>query len=267
MLRRSLILTATTLLLVVLFGTAFRFGWLGQLTTKTHASAKAIAAVSSSAAAKLDQTALIEKQWIVFTPKATVSTPTIGLIFYPCALCDARGFAPLTRQIAEAGFLTALIPMPSNFAIFDYERALEVQAHYPSIQQWVVGGHSMGGGASAMFLAKHPTGADGLLMWDSYTNADYDISTLGLPVLSLYGNRHHDPKRKQTFTAAKPYLPATTRYQVIDGSDHFQFGDFAPEDVAHRSFGTLPLEEQHRQLLAYSIDFLNSFSVPAKAIQ
>lgn len=236
--------------LLLLAGTAFRFGLLGQLTTKSRASADAIAAMSATDAVNLNT-----EQWIVFTPKTDF--PKTGLIFYPCALCDARAFVPLTRDIAAAGFLTVIVPMPGNFAIFDYARAIDVKSRYPDIKRWVLGGHSMGGGAAAMFLKAHPGAVDGLLMWDSYSNEDYDISAQSLPVLSIYANKHHSPDRPQRFEHVKQFLPPHTRYQVIDGSDHFQFGSFNPEDIAEYSTGTVPLAEHHRQLLAHSIKFLH----------
>ena len=247
--RIGLWLFGVLLIVLLLAAAAFRFGLLGQLTTKSRASTEAIAALRGN-----DLVHLNTERWIVFTPKT--GFPKTGLIFYPCALCDARAFVPLTRRIAEAGFLTVIVPMPSNFAIFDYLRAIDVKSRYPDIKRWVLGGHSMGGGAAAMFLKAHPDWADGLLMWDSYSNGDYDISAQSLPVLSIYANKHHAPDRPQRFEQAKQYLPPHTRYQVIDGSDHFQFGAFHRDDIAEYSTGTLPLAEHHRQLLSYSITFL-----------
>ncbi len=254
----KIILTGLKLLALIaaiLIGaaTAFSFGWLGtELTTKTHASDEAIASLNSSSEVQIST-----ERWITFTPTADRTSNT-GLIFYPCALCDARGFAPLLKEIAAAGFFVVLVPMPSNFAIFDADRALEVKDTYPEIQRWVIGGHSMGGGSSAMFLHSHPDNVDGLLMWDSFTYANYDISDQNLPVLTIYGDSHHSPERPVQFEEAKQYMPPHARYQVIAGGDHFQFGSFRTEDVAHRTTATIPREQQQQQVITHSVAFLTA---------
>ncbi len=241
---------AVIAVILIAAATAFSYGWLGNdLTTKTHASEEAIASLTSS-----DSVAVSNQRWITFTP--TSQAPSTGFIFYPCALCDARGFAPLLKEIAGAGFLVVLVPMPSNFAIFDADRALEVKETYPEIERWVIGGHSMGGGSSAMFLHSHPNNTDGLLMWDSFTYANYNISNQSLPVLTIYGDSHHSPERPAEFEDAKQFMPPDARYQVIVGGDHFQFGSFRAEDVAHRTTATIPRDQQHRQIIDYSVDFL-----------
>ncbi|ARN73392.1 hypothetical protein BST96_04260 [Oceanicoccus sagamiensis] len=233
-------------------GAAFSFGWLGnELTTKTHASEEALASLASS-----DAVVISEQRWITFTPTSKV--PKTGFIFYPCALCDARGFAPLLKEIAATGFLVVLVPMPSNFAIFDADRALEVKQTFPAIEHWVIGGHSMGGGSSAMFLHSHPDNTDGLLMWDSFTYESYNISEQSLPVLTIYGDSHHSPERPAQFEEAKQYMPPHARYQVIAGGDHFQFGHFRAEDIAHRTTATIPREQQHQQIIAHSVAFLTA---------
>ena len=237
------------LLIVILFSGAFRFGLLGGLTTKTHAASSAIDALQSSSSMTVNT-----EPWIVFSPTATI--PKTGFIFYPCALCDARGFAPALRAIAEAGYLTIIVPMPSNFAIFDTDRALAVKTRYPDIDHWVIGGHSMGGGAAAMFLSDHPEGVDGLMMWDSYTNASYDISTLKLPVLSIYGDSHHSPDRMSVFMPAKKFLPAHTNYQVVAGGDHFQFGSFDLSNAPERITATISHQQQQQQVIDHAIKFL-----------
>lgn len=241
------------LLAILLMGGAFRWGLLGGFTTKTPASQDALAALSSS-----DTVNVKAQQWLVFTPKAII--PKTGFIFYPCALCDPRGFAPLLHRIAEAGFLTVIVPMPSNFAIFDSDRALEVKTRYPDIDYWVIGGHSMGGGASAMFLYDHPNAVDGLMMWDSYTNESYDISSLKLPVLSIHGNHHHSPDRPVVFNNAKQFLPTSTEYQVVEGGDHFQFGAFNLSAEPERMTATISRSQQHQQIIDHSVKFLRTIA-------
>ena len=41
--------------------------------------------------------------------------------------------------------------MPSNFAIFATDKALAVKAANPEISNWIIGGHSMGGGIALRY--------------------------------------------------------------------------------------------------------------------
>ncbi len=57
-----------------------------------------------------------ENSLIVFSPVEGVSRT--GLIFYPGGRVDPRSYAPTAKQIAESGFLTVIVPMPFNLAVF-----------------------------------------------------------------------------------------------------------------------------------------------------
>ena len=76
------------------------FGWLWYSTAKNLASptAEALAALTTD-----DSVTVEDGVWLIMRPGA--STPTAGLILYPGANCDIRGYAPLLREIAAAGYL------------------------------------------------------------------------------------------------------------------------------------------------------------------
>lgn len=121
--------------------------------------------------------------WLTFAPVDTTST--VGFVLYPGGRVDPRSYAPAAREIAAAGYLVVIPPMPFNLAVFATERATEVIAAYPEITRWVVGGHSLGGAMAARFVARHPDAVDGLALWASYppdSLADWPD-----PVLMIYG--------------------------------------------------------------------------------
>ena len=84
--------------------------------------------------------------WLVFRPVQT--TPTTGLVFYPGGLVDPRAYAPYAQDIAAAGFLVVIPPMPLNLAILNSGEAQKVIEAFPEIDNWAVGGHSLGGDGS-----------------------------------------------------------------------------------------------------------------------
>ena len=104
-------------------------------------------------------------EFIVFRPAGAL--PTTGVILYPGAGCDVRGYAPVLRRLADRGYLVVAVPMPLNMAIFGINRADDVRAAFPDVQRWVIAGHSMGGAMAARYAHKHPDDLAGLILWDS----------------------------------------------------------------------------------------------------
>ena len=52
--------------------------------------------------------------------------PRAGLILYPGGLVDPQAYAPAARDIASAGFLVVIPPMPLDLAVFAPGKAGEV---------------------------------------------------------------------------------------------------------------------------------------------
>jgi acetyl esterase/lipase len=92
--------------------------------------------------------------WLVFRP--VDQDPTAGLIFYPGGRVDPRAYAPTARALAEEGYLVVIVPMPLNLAFFAPGRAAEVMAAFPGVENWAVGGHSLGGAMAANFAHDNP---------------------------------------------------------------------------------------------------------------
>ena len=105
-----------------------------------------------------------ENGWVTFSP-ANDSQPEIGFIFYPGGRVDYRAYSPVLRMIAEQGYFVALVPVPLNLAFFDINVAARVQAQYPEIKSWVVGGDSLGGVAAAEYVKALMQEVDGLVFF------------------------------------------------------------------------------------------------------
>jgi hypothetical protein len=182
--------------------------------------------------------------------------PTTGFIFYPGGRVDYRSYAAPLREIAAQGYLVILVPVRLNLAFFDINAAQSVFAAHPEIQHWAVGGHSLGGVASALFAKEHPE-IEGLIFWASYP-ADDSFKNSDIKVLSIYGT--NDMAGMEIFDEMKKIMPQDTQFVVMDGGNHAQFGDYGlqPGDKT----ATISRAEQQKQIIEASVNFLHELSIP-----
>ena len=174
------------------------------------------------AALATDNQVLVQDQgWLVFTPVS--SEPRTGLIFYPGGRVDARAYAPMAHAIAEGGYLVVIVPMPLNLAVFGSARAQDVIDAYPGVQQWVIGGHSLGGAMAARFTYQNPSSVQGLVLMASYPASSDDLSGYDLEVLSIYGTLDA-VMRDGSIESSRSLLPPETRWAPVEGGNHAQFG-------------------------------------------
>lgn len=93
---------------------------------------------------------------------------------------DPVAYAPVARDIAAAGYLTVIDPMPLNLAVLDLQGAGDIIAGFPDITSWAIGGHSLGGAMAAEFAFRNPGVVDGLALWAAFPAANSDLSTFDL---------------------------------------------------------------------------------------
>lgn len=211
------------LALIILVGV---IGFLAWAMTPARAEPEALAALQSSSEVTVSQ-----DYWLVFTP--TFQQAQAGLVLYPGGHVDPRAYAATAHEIAAAGYLVVITPMPLNLAVLHPDAAAEVLAAYPEIKTWAVGGHSLGGAMAARFIFENPQGVNeqpvaGLVLWAAYPASTDDLTQRNLAVSSIFGTQDGlaDP---QTVTAARFLLPADTVWTPIQGGNHAQFGRYGPQ--------------------------------------
>ena len=177
--------------------------------------------------------------------------PTTGFIFYPGGRVDYRAYAPVLRMIAEGGYFVALVPVPLNMAVFDVNAADPVLAQHPEIQTWAIGGHSLGGAMASVYVKDHLDQFDGMIFFASYP-ADDSLKNADIEVLSIYGT--NDMAGMKTFEEKKSLLSAETKYVVIEGGNHAQFGSYGFQ--AGDKEATISPEEQWAQTATTTVEFL-----------
>ena len=153
-------------------------------------------------------------------------TPAAGLIFYPGGKVEASAYAPLLRAYAEQDILCLLVEMPCNLAVLNMNGADGLQARYPGVEHWYLGGHSLGGAMAASYAAKHADAFDGLVLLAAYSTAD--LSHSGLAVYSVYGTEDGVMNREK-YETYRPNLPADVRETVLPGGCHALFGCYGAQ--------------------------------------
>lgn len=192
-----------------------------------------------------------ERGWYVFEPK---TEPSEGLILYPGGLVDPAAYAPLMRQLADAGVLAIIVPMPLNLAVFGEARAGDVVAAYPRIDTWVLSGHSLGGAMAAEYMKTSPANIDGVVFLASYPSESTDLSALSVPFVSIYGSE--DGVAGDVFEESLDRLPLGTSLKSIVGGNHAQFGDYGPQKGD--GIATVSREEQQRQTVDAILDLVRA---------
>jgi len=202
------------------------------------------------------QVQVSDGEWLVFQPAGQF--PETGLIFYPGGRVDYRAYAPYARAVAAQGYQVVIVRMPLNMAVFNSGAAGDVMDAYPGIQQWAVGGHSLGGSMAANFAAQFPTRVAGLVLLASYpANAD-DLSSSALKVVSIYASNDGLATGGKV-TASRSLLPESTRFVLIEGGNHAQFGDYGAQ--GNDGAAEINRAEQQAQAVAATVSLLESLIV------
>jgi dienelactone hydrolase len=207
---------------------------------------EALAAMRSS-----EEVEVSVDRWLVFSPANQQATT--GFILYPGGRVDPHSYAPAARATAMEGYLTVIVPMPLNLAVFGADQALAVIAAFPKVDRWAVGGHSLGGAMAARFAHGHASEVDGLVLWAAYPDASNDLSTSDLAVTSIYATLD-GLATQDKIDASRSLLPLDTNWVEIEGGNHAQFGWYGPQSGDNPA--TISREEQQEQIVEATLELL-----------
>ena len=170
-----------------------------------------------------------------------------GLVFIPGAKVEPVAYAATLVGTVEEGATVVITKPTLNLAFFDLRPLSAFTELVPGIDDWSVGGHSLGG-VRACQLAE---GTEGLVLLGSYCATD--LSGSGLPVLSISG-LEDGLSTPEKIDEAAHLLPADTVYVVIEGGNHAGFGAYGPQ--AGDREATIPAEDQRQQITDALAPFL-----------
>jgi hypothetical protein len=194
---------------------------------------------------------VISGQWLSFKP--TTTNYTTGLIIYPGGRVDYRSYAPLAHALANEGYLTVIVPMPLNLAVFGANAANDVIVSHPEITSWAIGGHSLGGTMAAQFIYENPSKIEGLVLWAAYPASGNNMSSYKLQVTTIHGSNDGLVSTAQIQSSLE-MLPPITLYVEIQGGNHAQFGYYG--DQSGDNPATITREAQQSQTLNATVELL-----------
>ncbi len=191
--------------------------------------------------------------WLTFAPVGR--QPTIGFIFYPGGRVDARSYAPAARAIAEQGYLVVIVPMPFNLAVTNPGAATAIIQAHPEVRRWAIGGHSLGGAMAASYAFAQAGAVAGLVLWAAYPASANSLADRDLAVVSISATAD-GLATPAKIAAARPLLPPTTRYVVIEGGNHTGFGHYGPQGGDGQA--AISTDAQQAQVVAATVELLAS---------
>ena len=179
-----------------------------------------------------------EKNLITLYPETDSNT---GIIFYPGAKVEYTSYLPLLNKLTERGYICFLPKMPLNFAFFDYDVADDIIANNPNIENWYIGGHSLGGAMSSYYASKNLDKIDGVILLGAYVYGDIPLDE----TIVLYGS--------EDLILNKEKLKNTDNEIEIKGGNHSMFGNYRHQKNDGK--GTITREEQQE----ITVNFINEF--------
>lgn len=151
----------------------------------------------------------------------------VGFIFYPGGKVEYTSYIPLMDALARKGVMCVLLKMPFNLAVLDVDGAEGIQEMYPEIENWYIGGHSLGGSMAASYLSENTSEYEGLILLGSYSTAD--LSKEDIKVLSVFGSEDK-VMNKEKYDEYKINLPKDFSEEIIGGGCHAYFGMYGEQE-------------------------------------
>ena len=184
----------------------------------------------------------------VFAPEE----PAAGFIFYPGGKVEAEAYASLLAECARGGVLCVLAEMPFDLAVLNVNAADGVRELFPEIENWYIGGHSLGGAMASTYIGSHAEDFAGLVLLGAYSTVD--LSGSELDVLLVYGSEDKVMNREK-YDSGKANLPDSFTETVIEGGCHAYFGMYGEQDGDGKP--TVTCEEQIYATADAIVDMIN----------
>lgn len=172
---------------------------------------------------QLYEKTLLKDGTLCFLPKAGAKT---GFVFYPGGKVQYNAYEPLLAKLAEKGIACFLVKMPFNLAVFNINAAEKVLNQFSEIDNWFIGGHSLGGSMAASFLGKNQFDIKGLILLASYSTVDF--SEVDIKLLSIFGSED-GVLNLEKYTENKSHFSKNAKEVVIEGGNHAGFGFYGPQ--------------------------------------
>jgi len=187
---------------------------------------------------------------ISFTPKKGFQKV---FIFFPGAMVAADAYAPLCRKIAENGYKSIIIKMPWRLPSYGYNKPKEMKFFEDNTKEYILAGHSKGGMMAAKFVYENPKLINKLILLGTTHPRDFDLSKSAIPIMKIYGS-NDGVADAYSINQNKPKLPPNTKYFLIKGGNHSQFGYYGSQLGDNEA--SISREEQQKIILNSILSFI-----------
>ena len=226
------------------------FAWLEYSTNKNEAVPGELAMAAMTSNEFVD---IQDGDWLVMKPK--IGKVTTGLIIYPGANCNIKGYAPLMREIAAKGYLVVGMPMPYNFAFLAPASAAKAPKSFPEIKNWFLAGHSLGGAMASTFAASNEDMLSGLIMWDSYPALS--LADSALPITSIF-RATLEGEQPENFKDFVNFYPPDATWVPVPGGIHMYFGSFIGGSYKELWKPKISIRQQHQIVIDATLNAIKS---------
>ncbi|KAF5079952.1 alpha/beta fold hydrolase [Methanobacterium aggregans] len=238
--KKKLILL-TVLAVFLIIAAAFTF----YVSDYYHADSKALTALKSTETYSVSDSS----DYITFTP--TTNKSTTGIIIYPGAKIQAEAYSVMASKLAQKGYTTIIVKMPFNLAFFGSDKAGAVIAKHGEIDEWVIGGHSLGGVFASEYAMKHQDKIRGVIYLAAYPSTNASNATF--KALSIRGSLD-GLATAEDISKNLDKFPANTTFITIPGGNHYNFGDYGVQAGDNNS--TITREKQQDITVDYIVRFV-----------
>jgi hypothetical protein len=184
-----------------------------------------------------------DNMWVFYPEPST--DRKVGFIFYPGGKVEATAYSPLLRSLTNEGVTCILLEMPFHLAVFDVNAAEEVYPHFPDIDTWYIGGHSLGGAMASSYADQASKELSGMILLGAYSVGDGSI-----PTLAIYGS--------QDQVLDKTKLENTQNQFLIEGGNHANFGNYGNQEGD--GIATITREQQQQMTVDSILNFITATS-------
>lgn len=186
---------------------------------------------------------------LIFQPEAPNGK---GIILYQGAKVEEEAYAYLGQTLSEQGFVVSIPRLPLNFGILGSRTAEAVIMEHAEVEEWFLGGHSLGGVAASFYAEDPSPKLKGLYFLGSYPASDFSKSDLAM--LSIYGEFDGLSTVEKIKESRQLFVEEAT-FMEIKGGNHAQFGLYG-EQKGDNLAEITPIDQQD-QTIATLIKWIN----------
>lgn len=187
-----------------------------------------------------DVTIRTQGDYTIISPK---EDSEVGFIFYPGGKVDETAYLPLLQSLAKEGITCVLVKMPFHLAVFGVNKADEVYKLLPDVNQWYIGGHSLGGAMASSYALKHEEALSGVVLLGAYASGEHKI-----PVITIYGSKDEVVNKEKLLTSPNR--------KEIEGGNHAYYGNYGEQKGDGDA--TITRDEQQRISVSLIKDFISN---------